>query len=339
MSTAEHPFVQHLVNLAKASNARVAIPDAQSDARFLEAACTVHQKGWLTVVVTGSRTKIADLANKHGFDIRGIEIIDPDECSQFDAFCQEYAELRAKEKLTSQQIKDLLRDPAYFSCMLHRHGIVDAVCSGVYYSTADLARPATKILGMQKGFKRMTALAIVLFKHTPLGDNLVFASADGTVLPRPTSEELAEIAILSADKAKVILPDTPRVAMLSFSTLGSAKHEEVDRVVHALQLVQQSRPDICIDGEFQLDTALSPHVAAKKVKRPSDVAGRANVLIWPDLSTGNATGKGMMLMGSGLLAGACFLGINGIVTDHSRGATVEECIVNIAFAGAQVPKK
>ena len=338
MSAMDHPYVQHLIKLARASKARIAIPDAHADARFLEAACIVGNKGWLSVVLTGSRSAIIDLSQKHGFDIGGIEIIDPDECGQFDSFCREYADLRAKENLTSRQIEDLLHEPVYFSCMLHRHGMVDGICSGVHYSTADLARPAIKILGMQKGFTKMTALAVILFKHTPFGDDLVFACADGTVLPRPTSEELADIAILAADKAKVILPNTPRLAMLSFSTLGSAKHEEVDRVVRALDIVKQRRPDICIDGEFQIDAALSPYVAAKKVKRPSEVAGRANVLIWPDLQTGNVAGKGMMLMGNGQLAGACFLGINGVVTDHSRGATVEECVVNIAFAGAQVRK-
>lgn len=339
MTAINHPYVQHLVKLASAGRGRIAVPDAQFDARFLEAACIVHGKGWLTVVLPGSRAAIEALARKHQFDIRGIEIIDPEECGQFDAYCQQYAELRAKENLTSQQIKDLLREPIYFACMLHRHGIVDGVCSGVHYSTADIVRPTLKILGMQKGFTKMTALAVLLFEHTPLGDNLVYTCADGTILPRPTSEELADIAILSSDKSKVLLPDKPRVAMLSFSTLGSAKHEEVDRVTRALDLVKQRRPDICIDGEFQLDTALSPFVAAKKVKRPSEVAGRANVLIWPDLNMGNATGKGMMLMGSGVLAGACFLGNNGVVTDHSRGASVEECVINIAFAGAQVQKK
>jgi phosphate acetyltransferase len=220
--------------------------------------------------------------------------------------------------------------------MLHRRGEIDGVCSGVHYSTADLARPAIRILGMQRGFSRMSALGVMLFSSTPLGDNLVFAAADGTILPRPSAEELAEIAILASDKAKTFLPDAPRVAMLSFSTLGSAKHEEVDRVVRALELVRVRRPDIAIDGEFQLDTAISPRVAAKKVKRPSAVAGRANVLVWPDLQSGNLAGKGMMLMGDGRLAGATFLGINGLVTDHSRGATVEECLINIAFAGAQV---
>ena len=181
-------------------------------------------------------------------------------------------------------------------------------------------------------------MAIAVFGHTPIGDNLVYATADGTVIPRPTSEELADIAILSADKAKEVLPDTPRVALLSFSTVGSAKHEEVDRVTRALAIVKQKRPDICIDGEFQLDTALVPFVAEKKVKRPSEVAGRANVLIWPDLQSGNMAGKALMIMGRGVLAGACFMCINGVVTDHSRGATVEECVVNIAFAAAQVKK-
>ncbi|MDO8303789.1 MAG: phosphate acyltransferase [Sedimentisphaerales bacterium] len=334
----DHPYVQHLIRQASTSNARIAIPDAQFDARFLEAAHIVHNKGWLNVVLAGDRKQIEVLAKQKNFDITGIEIIDPDECAQFDLFCDEYAQLRAKEGLTSQQIRDLLHEPVYFACMLHRHGIVDGICSGVHYSTANLARAAIKILGMQKGFSKMTALAVVLFKHTALGDNLVYACADGTILPRPTSEELADIAILSADKAKVILPDKPRVAMLSFSTQGSAKHEEVDRVVKALEIVRLRRPDICIDGEFQIDAALSPYVASMKVKRPSEVAGRANVLIWPDLQAGNMAGKGMMLMASGQLAGACFLGINGVVNDHSRGATVEECVINIAFVGAQIQK-
>jgi len=338
MNSLQHPFVQHLVKLASANHPRIAIPDAQFDARFLEAALIVTEKGWLNTVLIGSRAKISDLAKNHGWDVWKLEIIDPDECDQFAAYCDEYAVLRAKDKLTPEQIKELLHEPIYFACMLHKHGVVDGICSGVHYTTADLARPSIKILGMQKGFTKMTALAVAFFKHTPLGDNLVFATADGTVIPRPTSEELAEIAILSADRAKKFLPEPPRVAMLSFSTLGSAKHEEVDRVTRALEIVKQKRPDLCIAGEFQLDTALSPFVAAKKVKRPSEVAGKANVLIWPDLQSGNMTGKGLMLMGSGLLAGACFVGINGIVTDHSRGASVEECVVNIAFAGAQIQK-
>jgi phosphate acetyltransferase len=339
MSAMDHPFVKYLIKLAGESKARIAIPDAQFDVRFLEAAKIVVDKGWLDVVLTGSRAKIAELAGKHGFDAGRFEILDPVECADFDAYCSEYAVLRAKDNLSPQQIRDLLHEPIYFACMLHKHGVVDGICSGVHYSTADLARPSIKILGMKKGFKKMTALAICIFEHTPLGDNLVYATADGTVIPRPTSEELAEIAILSADKAMEIMPETPRVAMLSFSTCGSAKHDEVDRVTKALSIVKETRPDICIDGEFQLDTALSPFVAAKKVKRPSEVAGKANVLIWPDLQSGNMTGKAMMIMGVGQLAGACFMGINGVVTDHSRGATVEECVINIAFAGAQVKKQ
>jgi phosphate acetyltransferase len=326
------------VKLASAANARIAIPDAQFDARFLEAACIVTEKGWLKTVLIGSRAKIAESAKSRGWDIGRIEIIDPDEFDGFDSYCREYAELRAKDNLTPPRIAELLHEPIYFACMLHKHGMVDGICSGVHYSTADLARPAIKILGMKKGFSKMSAMAIALFKHTPSGDDLVYATADGTVIPRPTSEELAEIAILSADKAKTFLPEPPRVAMLSFSTLGSAKHEEVDRVTRALAIVKEKRPDICIDGEFQLDTALMPFVAEKKVKRPSEVAGRANVLIWPDLQTGNVAGKGLMIMGEGRLAGACFMGINGVVTDHSRGATVEECVINIAFAGAQIQK-
>ena len=330
-----HPYIDYLIRTASRKSARIALPDAQLDERVLEAGCLVHQKGWLKVILTGSRVKFNELAAANKLDISGMEVIDPDEIDNFAEMVEEYGQLRAKENLTPSKIDKLLRDPAYFACMLHRHKMVDGICAGVYYSTADLARAAIKILGMRKGYKKMTAMGVVLFEHTPIGDNLVFACADGTILPRPSSEELAEIAILAADQAKILLPDTPRVAMLSFSTLGSAKHEEVDRVVEALEIVKKSRPDICIDGEFQLDTAISPFVAEKKVKRASEVAGRANVLIWPDLQTGNCTGKGMMLMANGVLAGATFLGINGLVGDHSRGATVEEIVYYIAFIGAQ----
>ncbi len=333
-----HPYLEYLRKTAKKKNARVALPDAQLDGRVLEAGCIAHQEGLGQIILTGSRKEFQKLASQHKLDIKGMEVIDPDEIGNFREMCEEYGRIRAKENLTMQQIDALLRDPAYFACMLHRHGRVDGICAGVYYATSDLARAAIKILGMKKGFVKMTAMAVVVFDHTPLGDNLVFCCADGTILPRPTSEELAEIAILTHDGAKHTLPDKPRVAMLSFSTLGSAKHEEVDRVVKALELVKQRRPDICIDGEFQMDTALSPFVASKKVKRPSEVAGRANVLIWPDLQAGNMAGKALMMMGQGKLVGATFLGINGLVGDHSRGATVEEIVAYITYIGAQVEK-
>lgn len=338
MGVLEHPYVRYLIERASSSGAKIAIPDAQFDARFLEAALQARRQGWLDPILTGSRDAIRVLAAREGWELGGIRILDPDEGGGLESMVDEYAALRAKDGLSRKEIESLLRDPAAFSCMLHRRGEIDGVCSGVHYSTADLARPAIRILEMKKGFSKMTALGVILFTSTPLGDNLVFACADGTILPRPSSEELADIAILAADKAKTIMPDPPRVAMLSFSTLGSAKHEEVDRVVRALGMVRERRPDILIDGEFQLDTAISPYVAAKKVKRPSEVAGRANVLIWPDLQSGNIAGKGMMLMGDGRLVGATFLGIQGLVTDHSRGATVEECLINIAFTAAQVEK-
>jgi phosphate acetyltransferase len=333
----QHPFIQHLIEQARSIHGRVAIPDAQFDERVMYAASEVHRLGWLDVVLVGSRSACNSTADRRGVDIEGIELIDADELPEFSGFCDEYGRIRAKEGLTDEQVETTMRDPAYLACMLHRKGVVDAVCSGVHYSTSDIARPAIKILGMRSGVSTMTAVSVAAFEHTPIGDNLVFVTADATILPTPDARQLAEIAILAADAAKALLPDEPRVAMLSFSTMGSAKHAAVDKVVHALQLVRDSRPDIRIDGEFQIDTAILPHVAAKKVKRASDVAGRANVLIWPSLEAGNIAMKSLMMMGGGTLVGATFLGLNGLVGDHSRGATTEELVPYIAFVGAQIP--
>ncbi len=334
-----HPFIKHLIEQASSIHGRVAIPDAVYDDRVMHAAAEVHKRGWLDVVLVGSRRACQEMAEKVGVDISGVEILDADELPEFADYCAEYGRIRAKENLTEQQIDALMRDPAYLSCMLHRKGVVDAVCSGIHYSTSDLARPAIKILGMKPGYQMMTAAAVAAFEHTPIGDNLVYVTADGTILPTPDSEQLAEIAILAADAAKTFLEDVPRVAMLSFSTLGSAKHEAVDKVVRALELAKQKRPDLLIDGEFQIDAAILPHVAAKKVKRPSEVAGRANVLIWPSLEAGNIAIKSLMMMGGGTFVGATFLGINGLVGDHSRGATIEEIIPYIAYVGAQITKR
>lgn len=331
-----HKYTEFLAAKAKAKHGRVAVPDAACEGRYLEAVVRVHEMDMLDLVITGSRKQTQALAEKHGLDISGIEIIDPDESQDLDAYSGLYGKLRAKENLTASQIRELMHHPVYFACMLLKHGLVDGICSGVYYSTAELARPCIKILGMQPGIKKMTALGVIAFEHCALGDDLVYCVADSTILPDPTAEELAEIAILSAEKSKEILPDVPRVAMLSFSTCGSASHPMVDKVVKALKIANEQRPDLLIDGEFQLDTAIVPYVAEKKMKRPSEVAGRANVLIWPDLQSGNIASKGMFLMGGGLSVGATFMGINGLVNDHSRGATVDEVITNIAFMGAQL---
>ena len=332
----QHPYLDFIIEKAKCLHGRIAVPDAQSDERVMRAAHYVHQNGWLDVVFTGSRAAYNCLADRLGLDISGIEIIDPAETTELDAYCHLYGRLRAKENLTPEQIETFMHEPAYFACMLHRHGKVDGICSGVYYSTADMARPAIKILGVRDGVRKMTAAGVGIWPHCPLGDNLVLSTGDGTIIPNPTAEELADIAILIAENAKDVLPEEPRVALISFSTLGSAQHAMVDKVATATRIAQEKRPDLAIDGEFQFDAALMPFVAAKKVKRPSQVAGRANVLIWPDLQSGNIAGKAMGIMGGGAGVGSTLLGIRGLVGDHSRGATYEEIISYIAFIGMQV---
>lgn len=333
-----HPFIDHLIEKARSIHGRVSIPDAQFDDRVMFAAAEVHRLGWLDVVLVGNRAACHEMADKVGVTIEGIEILDADELSDFPDYCEEYGRIRAKENLSAEQIEKTMRDPAYLACMLHRKGVVEAVCSGVHYSTSDIARPAIKILGMKPGVSTMTAASVAAFEHTPIGDNLVFVTSDATILPAPTSEQLAEIAVLASDAAKAFLPDTPRAAMLSFSTLGSAKHEAVAKVTRALAIAQESRPDLHIDGEFQIDAAILPHVASKKIKRPSEVAGRANVLIWPSLEAGNIGLKALMMMGGGTFVGATFLGLNGLVGDHSRGATTKELVPYIAYVGAQISR-
>src|SRR5690606_20894920 len=167
----QHPFLTQLIEQAKEIHGRVAIPDAQFDDRFMYAASEVHRRGWLDVVIVGSRAACVAAADQAGVDIDGIEIIDPEELPEFADYCEEYGRIRAKEGLTPEQIEKTMRDPAYLSCMLHRKGKVDAVCSGVHYSTSDLARPAIKILGLKPGVTTMTAVAAAAFESTPIGDN------------------------------------------------------------------------------------------------------------------------------------------------------------------------
>jgi phosphate acetyltransferase len=228
--------------------------------------------------------------------------------------------------LPEKTLKRMVRQPLNFAVLMEAVGEADCTVAGLFHTTGDVILAAQTIIGMRPGIETISSVGINSIPgfSGPDGDLLIFA--DCAVCPDPTPSELADIAISSADTTRCLLDIEPRVALLSFSTKGSAMHEKVDRILEALNIVRGRRPDLLIDGEFQLDSAIDPKVASRKVKEPSAVAGRANVLIFPDLNSGNIGVKLIQIFGKALSYGPLLQGFAKPITDLSRGAKVEDIV-------------
>jgi phosphate acetyltransferase len=330
-------FEGRIVSEAKRLNRRVCVPEAQYDIRALEAAVRVSRDGWLRPVLTGDADKMRALAAEAGIRLNGLEICEPEKSADLSRFAGEYAELRReKEKPSIEESTELMRQPAFFAAMLVRHRMVDGMCSGIHFSTADVVRPCLRIVGLKPGSKTVFALCPIMVESCALGKDMAFFAADCGIVAQPTSDQLAEFAISSAEVVGGLMGESPRVAMLSFSTHGSASHPEVDKVRQAVEKVRQARPEVDIDGELQFDAALVEAVGRKKAPG-SMVAGRANLLIFPNLDAANMTSKAMQCFTGGKVTATMILGLNGRINDHTRGATVEEFAMNLALTAVREP--
>jgi len=325
--------VECIITKAKERKKRIAIPEAGIDGRVLRAARKTADQGWANPILIGRQMDIGRLAGEAGVQVSDLAFFDHTSDARRGDFADEYNVIRRKENLTKEQAQALFDDPFFFGSMLLHKGLVDGLCGGAATATGDVLRPAIKIVGLKEGIKTVSSCFIMVIPNSPLGGEGVYVFADPAVLPDPNVEQLADIAVATNDTSRAVLGIEPRLAMLSFSTKGSAKHPLADKVIQATELVRQRRPDILVDGELQADAAIVESVGRRKAPG-SPIAGRANVLIFPDLNAANIGYKLVQRFTKGDALGPIIQGLAQPVNDLSRGADVDEIAITIAIVAA-----
>ncbi len=309
---------ENLLAVLKANPRRLVFTEGP-DPRILEAASRLHKEKILTPVLIGVPQEVEASAKTHGFDIAGIEIIDPAAYTEIDAMVEKMVELR-RGKMTAEDCRKALSKGNYFGTMLVAMGKADALLGGATYSTADTVRPALQLVKTKPGNKIVSSCFIMVREQD--GKTEKYAMGDCAINITPSEDELVEIALESARTAKAFGID-PKVAMLSYSTMGSGTGESVDRVKNATAKAKAAAPDLAIDGELQFDAAFSPVVAQTKCKG-SPVAGQANTFIFPDINAGNIGYKIAQRLGGFAAYGPILQGLNAPINDLSRGCDAEE---------------
>lgn len=321
-------FLKRMTERAKACPGRVGFPEADSP-DILKTAEQVVATGIGTPVLVGEPAAIGALAAEHGVSTAGFEYFDNTSEDSRAALAAEYA---AKfDDFSEKAVARKSKDPLRCAMFLLKLGKVDCVAGGKNYSTGDVVFEAIGIVGLQEGVESPSSLGIADIPGFEGPEGQMLALADCAITAQPDAADLAGIAISSADTVRTLLGWEPRVALLSFSTCGSAEHESLEVVRQAVELVRQRRPDVKCDGEFQLDAAILPKVAAKKVPRESEVAGKANVLIFPNLHAGNIGVKLIQIFGHANAYGPVLQGFALPVCDFSRSAPVDEMLGNVAM--------
>ena len=308
-----------LIDILKANPRRIVFTEGP-DARILEAASRLKKDGFLTPVLVGNVEEVKAAAAKGGFDIEGLEIIDPLTYDKMGEMVDAMVALR-KGKMTPEECRELLKKGNYFGTMLVKMGVADSLLGGATYSTADTVRPALQIIKTKPGSKIVSS-CFIMVRPSATGENEVLAMADCAINIKPTEDELVEIAVETARTAKVFGID-PKVAFLSYSTLGSGKGEDVDKMRNACEKAKAAMPDVPVDGEFQFDAAVSP-VVAKTKHITSSVGGHANTFIFPDINAGNIGYKICQRMGNFDAYGPILQGLNAPINDLSRGCNALE---------------
>ena len=310
---------EFLIKKLKAHPRKIVFTEG-TDPRILEASARLLSGTFLTPVLVGNADEIQAVAEDIGFNIRGAEIIDPQNFPEMDKMVATMVELR-KGKMTEDQCRSALYQANYFGTMLVKLGYADALLGGATYSTADTVRPALQIVKTKPGSKIVSS-CFILVRPSATGDREVLAMGDCAINIKPTEDELVEIALETAATAKTFGID-PKVAFLSYSTLGSGKGEDVDKMRNACAKAKAAAPDLAIDGELQFDAAVSPRVAQTKCP-DSPVAGHANTFIFPDINAGNIGYKIAQRMGSFDAYGPILQGLNAPINDLSRGCNAQE---------------
>lgn len=312
---------------AKKNPKVIALPEG-SEERTIKAADIIKKEGLADPVLIGKEEVILSSAKKFNVDLADIRIIEPMKSSQYENYVNGFYELRKNKGVTMQTAGDTIKDEIYFATMMVKTGDADGMVSGAVHSTGDLLRPALQIIKTLPGISIVSSSFIMELPDKEFGDDGIILFADCAINPNPSAEELASIAIATAGTAKSLCGMEPRIAMLSFSTKGSAKHELIDKVIEAVKIAKEKAPELMIDGELQLDAALIKKIGDMKAPG-SPVAGKANVLIFPDLQAGNIGYKLVQRLAKAEAIGPVSQGFAKPVNDLSRGCSVDD-IVNVA---------
>ena len=328
-------LLQQIVERAKSNKQRIVLPEATEE-RTLRAADKVLADELANIILIGNPEEINKLAAEWGLhNIGKATIIDPENNPKSEEYATLLAELRKKKGMTIEQARELVKNPLYLGCMIIKTEGADGQISGALSTTGDTLRPALQIIKCSPGITCVSGAMLLIAKQPQYGENGVVVMGDVAVTPMPDADQLAQIAVCTAQTAKSVAGFAdPKVAMLSFSTKGSAKHEVVDKVVEATKLAKERCPELKVDGELQADAALVPSVGSKKAPG-SDIAGNANVLVVPCLEVGNIAYKLVQRLGDAIAIGPILQGIARPVNDLSRGCSVDDIYYMVAITACQ----
>ncbi len=327
-------LVEQLIARAKANRQRIVLPEGTEE-RTLKAANQILTDEVADLILIGNPAEIAEKAMQWGLgNISKATIINPDNHPRQEEYAQLLFELRKKKGMTIEQARELVKNPLYLGCLIIKNGDADGQLAGARNTTGDVLRPALQIIKTSPGITCVSGAMLLLTIAPECGDNGVLVMGDVAVTPVPDANQLAQIAVCTARTAKAVAGIEPRVAMLSFSTKGSAKHEVVDKVVEAFNIAKEMDPTMLIDGELQADAALVPSVGASK-SPGSPIAGKANVLVVPSLEVGNIGYKLVQRLGHATAVGPILQGIARPVNDLSRGCSIDDVYKMIAITANQ----
>lgn len=326
-------FVDDIKNRAKQEIKTIVLPEA-TDIRTLKATDQILKEEFCKIILIGNEEEVLNLAKENDLDVSKAEIVEPSKSENYEEYVNAFYELRKHKGMTIEKSQELMLDPVFFGMMMVKQEKADGLVSGAAHSTADTLRPALQILKTAPGTKLVSTFVLMDVPNCEYGENGVFLFSDCGLNQNPDSESLSEIAISTAKSFKQIIGKEPKIAMLSYSTMGSAKAEEVDKVRNATELVKEKAPELAVDGEMQFDAAIVPSIAKSKAPE-SDVAGKANTLIFPDLQAGNIGYKLVERLAKAEAYGPICQGMAKPVNDLSRGCKAEDIVGVVAITCLQ----
>lgn len=324
-------FLEQICERAKKDMKTIVLPESE-DLRTIKAAAMVQERGIANIILVGVPEKINKLAE--GLDISKCRIVNPETYEKFEEYANAFYELRKAKGMTLEKARAVMKDYVYFATMMVKMGEADGMVSGAAHSTADTVRPSLQILKTKPGTNKVSAFFVMVVPDCEYGANGIFVYADSGLVENPSAEDLADIAIESSKSFQQLVQEKPIVAMLSYSTYGSAKSELTEKVIAATQLAKEKAPELLLDGELQADAALVPAIGQSKAPG-SLVAGHANVLVFPDLNCGNIAYKLTQRLAKAEAYGPILQGVAKPVNDLSRGCAAEDIVGVVAITAVQ----